>query len=251
MIRKPAVAGIFYPSEKKELSVLVDSYLKKAKKSFNLKTVKILIVPHAGVQFSGQTAAHGFKQLENESYKRVILLGVSHHSQFTGVSVWNEDNWETPLGSVAVEKFFLEKNVDPHVHIFEHSLEVQLPFLQRTLSNFKIVPILLGQTNDFFIKDFAKKLSENITDNDLLLVSSDLSHYLDYETAIRVDSETINLILAGRNPTNACGADAIKIALLAAKLKKINTILKLDYSNSGDTGGDKDRVVGYGAIGFY
>jgi len=267
MIRKPAVGGIFYPSEKKELSALVDSYLKKAKKFSNLKTVKILIVPHAGLQFSGQTAAWGYKQL-NKSYQRIILLGASHSAEFFGAAIWNQGSWETPLGLVKVDDNFAKGLINPNfqAHISEHSLEVQLPFLQRILSNFKIVPILLGQTNDFFIKDFSKTLMMNIDSNDLLLVSSDLSHYPNYKTAFKVDNETINSILTGdvelfrkslqKNTgkngvqTCACGARAIEVAMHIATLKKIKKISKLDYSNSGDAGADKKRVVGYTAICF-
>jgi AmmeMemoRadiSam system protein B/AmmeMemoRadiSam system protein A len=275
VVREAAVAGAFYPKEKSTLIKQIDEFLAKAEPVETKGSLKILIVPHAGYDYSGPVAAWGFKQLEKNSYKRVIILGISHSSYFENAALWKEGSWRTPLGLVKVDEDFANQLIsgsekiqaNPDVHLREHSLEVELPFLQRVLGEFKIVPILLGQTSEAVLQDLAKNLAKNLDDNTLLVVSSDLSHYPTYEVANKVDKETVEAILSGEverfeaviqknldqpgTETCACGAVAIKVAMLLGKELKFDEIKLLKYANSGDTAGDKSRVVGYVAIGFY
>ena len=274
MTRQPAVAGAFYPADKTSLINKINSFLKKAEKTEE-EGLRILIVPHAGYDYSGQTAAWGFKQLENSQYSKIILLGSSHQAYFSGAAVYNKGFWQTPLGKVEIDEdltntLINQSNLikaDLDSHNQEHSLEVELPFLQHLLKNFKIAPILIGQSNDQLLEDLSLAIADNFDDKTLLLISSDLSHYPDYETANRVDKETIEAILTGNvdnfskkakdnldQPgvdTCACGDKAIKTAMLTANKLNITNIKLLNYTNSGNTGPDKSRVVGYAAIGFY
>lgn len=275
MIRYPAVAGAFYPADKTNLINQINSFLKNAKKIEKEKHLAILIVPHAGYDYSGQVAAWGFKQIEEMNYSQVIILGSSHRDYFTNAAVYNKGVWETPLGTVEVDEDlasslinqsnFIEANLE--VHQQEHSLEVEIPFLQQVLSDFKIVPILLGRSSDEILESLAQAIANNFDDETLLVISSDLSHYPSYEVANKVDKETIDSILTGeinqfdqaiqKNQgsqgvdTCACGADAIKVGMMVAKKLGLETIKLINYANSGDTGPDKSRVVGYAAIAFY
>ncbi|MFC1711488.1 AmmeMemoRadiSam system protein B [Patescibacteria group bacterium] len=275
MIRPPAVAGSFYPADKNDLFSQINSFLKKASKDENGKLSRILIVPHAGLSFSGQTAAWGFKQIENESFSRVVLIGVSHRSYFSYAAVYRSGAWETPLGKVEIDSNFADSlinqsnQIEEKSEVFEqeHSLEVELPFLQYLLSDFKIVPILLGQAESDVLTSLAETLENNIDEQTLIVISSDLSHYPSYEVANKIDKETINAILTGNVnkfsqiineniktdgvDTCACGADAIKVGLLLANKLDITDIRMLNYTNSGDSGGDKSKVVGYASIGFF
>lgn len=274
MVRQPAVAGSFYPADKDVLKNQIDNFLDKAKVVPAKQDLKILIVPHAGYDYSGLVAAWGFKQIKKD-YKTAILLGSSHSSYFSKAAVWNEGSWQTPLGFVDIDKSFADKLISENKkiqsnlngHLNEHSLEVEVPFIQQVLPGAKIVPILLGQSDDSVLQILADVLAKNFNQETLLVVSSDLSHYPPYEVANKVDKETIDAILSadvdefGRvikknldqsgTDTCACGADAVKVAMLMAKKLKANEIKLLKYANSGDTGGDKSRVVGYAAVGFY
>jgi AmmeMemoRadiSam system protein B/AmmeMemoRadiSam system protein A len=272
--RQPAVSGLFYPKEKRQLEEQILSFLKKAKKE-DWGKPKILIVPHAGIVYSGQTAAFGFKQVEGEDFKRVFLLGASHTSWFSYAAVDDSDFWLTPLGQVALDKDFIDfltdgKYVvkDKRPFINEHCLEMELIFLQKVLTNFKIVPILLSEADDFLMEKLAEKLAKKIDDKTLIVVSSDLSHYPPDEVAKKADQKTIEAILSGERKifekkifevensgllgleTAACGQKAISVALALAK--RLGVYFKLlHYSNSGDVSLDFSRVVGYAAIGGY
>ena len=272
-VREPAVAGQFYPATKKELSLLVDEYLSKAEVSGAGKHVRALIVPHAGYSYSGWVAAYGYRTLMGQDIKRVILIGNSHQEYFEGASVYPEGYFKTPLGNVEIDKDFAKKLMDTSDKIYfhasaherEHSLEVQLPFLQRTLKNFKIVPIIIGNqpgTADILIN----ALKNLIDDNTLIIASSDLSHYPKYEDAKYSDNKVIEAILSGSREkfretiaeleaenipnlqTCACGHDSIEVVmgLMEGRNAKL-----LKYANSGDVSiGDKSQVVGYAAIVF-
>jgi AmmeMemoRadiSam system protein B len=270
MIRKPVVAGAFYPADKNTLINQINIFLNKAKKIKVKGFLKILIVPHAGYDYSGQTAAWGFKQLKKQNYSRVIILGISHRSYFSYAAVYHQGAWQTPLGKVEIDEAlvhnFLAK-VDLKPHQEEHSLEVELPFLQRILKDFKIVPILLSQTTPRLLENLAAAIVSRLNQKTLLVISSDLSHYPSYKIANKVDRKTINSILTGKPErfnriiqtgldqpgveTCACGAEAIKVGMMVAKKLGIKKIKLLNYSNSGDRGGDKNQVVGYASIGFY
>lgn len=274
--RKPAVAGSYYPANQDELKTSLDGYFANTKKLKSPGKLRILIVPHAGIAYSGQTAAWGFKQIEGENYKRVIILGNSHHFLFNNAAVFTQGEWETPLGKNTIDSQFSDKLLESNGIVSnkdyfwdEQILEVEQIFLQKTLKNFKIVPIILGQASEEVIDLLAEKISQNFDDETLLVISSDLSHYPAWETANKVDQETIRAILSGNTKiftqtissqmknnipnleTCACSSDAIKVALKVAEKLKITNFQKIYYENSGDISGDKSRVVGYTAIGVW
>ncbi len=275
VIREAAVAGSFYPADKSTLNSQIDDFLNQAQIIPVKEKLRILIVPHAGYSYSGQVAAWGFKQIKEEDYKRVILIGPSHRAYFDKAAVWDKGVWQTPLGEIEVDEDFTQGlisgrggiSADLKPHLQEHSLELELPFLQRVVADFKLVPILLSHSEEAVLQDLSKALVENFDDQTLLVVSSDLSHYPSYEIANKVDKETIEAILSGdiekfegvvnKNldqpgvDTCACGAQAIQVGMLVAEQLGFKDIKLLKYENSGDVGGDKGRVVGYGSIGFY
>jgi hypothetical protein len=232
-----------------------------------------LIVPHAGIIYSGSVAAYGFKQLEGEDNLRIILIGASHTSRFDYAAVDDNKYWETPFGRVEVDSDFVKSlangtsiRIDKSVHLKEHSLEVELVFLKKVIRNFKIVPILLGQTSEELLASLAYKLAYNFDDNTLLVVSSDLSHYPDWGAANVSDIQLIDSVLKGKVKvfdqklkeiedenlkgleTPACGKDAIRVALKAGELLGVDNFEKIKYENTGDITGDKSRVVGYASI---
>jgi hypothetical protein len=275
-IRFPAVAGQFYPAERNNLEGMIENFLGKVRIPKIEGKIFGMIVPHAGYIFSGFVAAHCYKAIERKDFESVILIGDSHYERFDGVSVWERGEWETPLGRVKVDEKLAEKLlkeserffIRDSAHLFEHSLEVQLPFLQKTLKDFKILPIIFGSED----KDW-KRLSDSISKlmrekKILVIASSDLSHYPPYEEAKKADLEVIEAILTlnpqslaqkieelekkgipGTN-TLACAQDSIKTILEISKNLKAKAKL-LKYQNSGDTiFGEKSQVVGYGAIIF-
>jgi hypothetical protein len=251
MTRKPAVAGTFYPKNPEELKRQVQDFLAQAEVIDTQGKLKALIVPHAGYIYSGIVAAQAYKLLESYSFKKVILLGPSHYQAFHGASIAEED-FQTPLGIVKVgntESWLKEDLVIsfPDAHQQEHSLEVQLPFLQETLGEFELYALVLGTVNE---EKLAKYLAAKVDDDTLIIVSSDLSHYLEYQKAIMKDNDTISKILNDDpGSLDACGKVGIKVLMHLASIKGWPPQL-LDYRNSGDTAGDKTKVVGYAAIAY-
>lgn len=277
-VREPAVAGQFYPAEAKELTKQVDDFLAQAAVEKSTEAILGLIVPHAGYVYSGQAAAYGFKQLEGESVETVILIGNSHRAYFEGAAVYDEGYFKTPLGEVEVDSDLAQKIItenkkikaDKSVHALEHSLEVEIPFLQRTLKDFKILPILLGGNNKDDLRILSQAISKNIVGKNVLVIaSSDMSHYPPYEQAIYADKKTYEAILSGQiekledtiaqlkkeNITNTqtflCGQGAVEVLMMVMENLEAKKIKLLKYANSGDTAEDKSAVVGYSAIGFY
>jgi len=277
-VRQPAVAGSFYPAEKEALSDQIEDFLSQPSELEKPeKPLAILIVPHAGYEYSGQVAALGFKQLVDSGITRVIVLGATHQFPFSGAAVFDKGFWETPLGKVEIDADLAAKIIEINKQIFanqdyhqeEHSLEVQLPFLQRTLKDFKVVPILMGGQNKQLIEDLASVLAENLDAQTVLVISSDLSHYPSYEDANKVDKKTIEAILSGKIEnldqlisqsmaqqipnlaTCACGEEVIKVGMRVAEKLGIKDIRLIKYANSGDVVEDKSRVVGYASVGFY
>lgn len=257
MIRKAAVSGAFYPDNPDQLKTMVSSFLDAAP-DLKFKSLKGLIVPHAGYIFSGPTAGHGYKQLQslNQAIRyNVFLLGPAHYI-YTTASVGEFDAFETPLGTVKVNKRICEqvlKSPDldfyPQSHVPEHCLEVQLPFLQSTLKTFEIIPILIGSApGERIFRVLQPFFSEP---DSLFIFSSDLSHYKPYQAAKEIDQASIKIIeqidLHRDTEVDACGSTPIEIAMRLAE--KNNYSLKLlDYRNSGDTAGEKDAVVGYSSF---
>ena len=274
-VREPAVAGQFYPGSKIELESLIDEYFKNVP-DFQIEgRIRALIVPHAGYEYSGQVAAYGYKAIANADFKRVILIGNSHQEYFDGLSVWNSGYFRTPLGDIEIDEDFAKKLIDSNskiifresAHISEHSLEVQLPFLQKILpaSGWKIVPIILGN-QESAVDILINALKDLIDDHTLIIASSDLSHYPKYEDAQYSDNKVIEAILSGKREnlqkivsdlekegidnlqTCACGQDSIEVVMGLVGDKNIKL---LNAANSGDITGDKSQVVGYAAIGFF
>ncbi len=220
--------------------------------------LRILIVPHAGYVYSGPIAATGYRLLEGrEDLRRIVMLGPSHSVWFSGLTLPGVDYLETPLGDVAVDgpgaAAALTSSLvadSAAAHEREHSLEVQLPFLQIVAPGTPVVPLLTGDVDPVDVADVVEALFD---DGTLLLVSSDLSHYYDYETARRLDAETVHAVerldavALGRE--SACGRTGIQAALHIANRSGYQ-MQTLDVRNSGDTAGPRDRVVGYGTFAF-
>ncbi len=256
--RPPAVAGSFYPAEPEALRGAIRRYLDEARaaSALNETPPKALIVPHAGLVYSGPVAARGYVLLEEavDRIKRVILLGPSHHVPFPGLAVAAHDAFETPLGKAAIDDSCRQQLLRlPFVHAlneahrWEHSLEVQLPFLQEVLRDFTLVPIAVGQATP---EQVAEVLDACWGDDEtLIVVSSDLSHYFDYRTAKRMDQATARAIEALDPPRirhdDACGRIAIQGLLQTARRHSLSATT-VDLRNSGDTSGLRDEVVGYG-----
>lgn len=253
-IRTPFCAGSWYNDDPLELADEIDGYLSNVKNE-NLN-VKAIIVPHAGYMFSGQTAAYSFKQLSDKTEK-VIILGTAHRYPLKGASVSEYDYYESPLGKVKVsgevKSLLKEKcvvNID-EADYEEHSIEIEIPFLQRVLGNFEIIPIIVGKVD---ATEFSEVLEKYTDEKTIIVASVDLSHFHSYDTAKKLDNYSIECILTLK-PEGISNAEidspyAIEALLELAKRKKWKVKL-LDYKNSGDVTRDKSRVVGYSAIVFY
>ncbi len=255
MTRMPAVAGSFYPAHPQQLYETVAQYLRDAETGG--KVPKAMIVPHAGHIYSGPVAATAYARLKPaaDTITRVVLIGPSHRVAFRGLAVSRTNAYSTPLGDVPVDTVAVEALLKlPFVeyieqaHTLEHSLEVHLPFLQEVLTSFSLVPIVAGEASADQVCQVLEQLWGG--DETLLVVSSDLSHYHDYATAQHLDQSTSHLIeqlqYQSITPEDACGKVPVSglLKLLQQKSLHIKTI---DLRNSGDTAGDKHRVVGYGA----
>ena len=254
-IRPPAVAGLFYPADPGQLHSDIQSMLSTA--AAVEPAPKALIVPHAGYIYSGPIAASAFAQLKNIRHivKRVILLGPCHRVPLRGLATSSADYFETPLGSIKIDREAINR-IAPLAqvreydltHQQEHSLEVQLPFLQEMLEDFTLVPIVVGDATAEEVSEVLEKLWGG--DETLIVISSDLSHYHDYNTARAMDSETCLAIeemdASAIHYDQACGRNPVTGLLLAARKHGLH-VTTLDLRNSGDTAGDKSNVVGYGA----
>ena len=259
-IRQPAVAGLFYPEKPAELQQVIKRLLEHAHPTVATPP-KALIVPHAGYIYSGSTAAEAFATLRQRADKirRVVLLGPSHRVGFGGIAFCSADFYRTPLGDIPVDQsaFVAISNL-PNVgmldraHSQEHCLEVQLPFLQTILRDFSLVPLVVGDVDHDDVARVLEKLWGG--DETLILISSDLSHYHDYATAHALDKRTCSAIEQclpdAIGDEQACGRVPVKGLLALARRKHLH-IHTLALCNSGDTAGDRNRVVGYGAWAFY
>ncbi len=262
-VRSPAVAGQFYPSDPAQLASEVKEYLKvnpSVPDSIKSKEIKALIVPHAGYMYSGSIAGTAYSLLssQGENIKRVVLLGPSHHVAIRGCATSSADIFSTPLGDIQLDRKLineLEKSIHINcqdlAHTQEHSLEVQLPFLQECLTDFLLVPIIVGQWS----LDQATLFFDGISHlkNTLFVISTDLSHFHSYQEAKEIDKNTCEKILQFENNLRgdqACGCQPLNAILHWAKQQNWNMKM-LNLKNSGDSGGDKDRVVGYGSFVLY
>lgn len=257
-IKKPAVAGAFYPDEPDILNNMVEHLFDAI--TWAGSSPKAIIAPHAGYIYSGIAAACAYQCLEMMPYiKNIILVGPSHYIAFNGVAYSDYDTFITPLGELFVNTNLIQQIAKlPATQHFndafsrEHCLEVQFPFLQKKLNEFTIVPLLVSGANKQTVASVLEALWGD--KETLVIISSDLSHYHDYLTAQQLDSETsqaiVNLDADNIKEDSACGRIAIRGLLHLAKQKKMQA-KKILQINSGDTAGDKQRVVGYGAYHFF
>lgn len=257
-VRPPAVAGSFYPGSRADLSALVDQLLRNAHPHEEPRAPKAIVVPHAGYVYSGPIAASAFKLFEPiaERIERIILVGPAHRAYIDGMAAPGAAALATPLGQVPVDTEMLEKvpevASDPRAHAREHSLEVEVPFLQRVAPHAKIVPLVVGQASPEEVGRILERLWDG--PGTRIVISSDLSHYLPYEEGRHTDARTARRIcsLGGQpvGPEEACGATAINGLVWVARRKHLRGEL-VDLRSSGDTAGPRDEVVGYGAFAFY
>lgn len=271
-VKKPGFAGTFYPAARVDLEKAVDGYLKDAGLAGCSGTPGTFAVmaPHAGYVYSGQIAGCSYSALKGKKIRTVILLGSSHRASFDGVALYPEGSWETPLGSVAIDRASAKALASsggiiktlPSAFDGEHSLEVQLPFLQRTLKDVKIVPLLTGHIDKDGIAQLSDVLKGIITRDKgrtVLVVSSDMSHYRTYSAAGAMDIPTLKAIegLAWerlyegtkKGENELCAAPAV-VAVMKLTSEMGGEAQVLGYANSGDTAGDRSRVVGYGSVLF-
>lgn len=270
-IREPAVAGAFYPDQPEALSRDVKRYLEKTKKEKMEGELVALISPHAGYMYSGQVAASAYKLLEGKAFNSVVVVAPSHRALFKGASLYDRGGYRTPLGVVSIDTELSQKLMErrkeirfiPEAHTQEHSLEVQIPFLQVVLKSFKLIPIVMEPYwNWETCQHLASAIAETVKGKNVLLVaSSDLSHFHSYEEAVRLDKIVLNHIERfdpeglnrdlRSNRCEACGGGPMITIMLAAKALGANQGRVLKYLNSGDVTGDRSRVVGYAAGVFY
>jgi AmmeMemoRadiSam system protein B len=259
-VRPPAVAGMFYPSSAYELQSDVEEYMALGHIPRPAPRPKVLIAPHAGYPYSGPIAGSAFKCLKELHHEitRVVLVGPSHHVAFRGLALSSAGAFRTPLGKVDVDTGSVSRLADTKLaaindraHRDEHCLEVELPFLQCALDQFTVVPVLTGETSPAEVATCLQAVRGG--PETLIVISSDLSHYLPYDNAVAMDQRTAEAIVA-LSPNDihadmACGQRAIQGLLVMASELKLQATL-LDLRNSGDTAGEKDQVVGYGAFVF-
>jgi MEMO1 family protein len=260
-VRPAAVAGMFYPGDARALAAEVDDLLDRAAEPLpRLGYPKALVVPHAGYIYSGPVAARAYDELAaaRGRVKRVVLLGPTHRVAVRGLAASSASAFATPLGEVRIDTNALARVRDlPQVvvsdaaHALEHSLEVQLPFLQKTLGEFALAPFAVGMASVREVAEVLERLWGGV--ETLIVISTDLSHYHSYEEARAIDGATIERIAGFATDLDhdeACGATPLNGLLAAAKERRLSMKL-LSACSSGDTAGDKGRVVGYSAFGLY
>jgi len=271
-VRQAGVAGGFYPSDAKSLAAMIDDMLAHATPPPVTDPILAVVAPHAGYQYSGPVAAYTYAALKGRKFTRVVVIAPSHYEAFDFTSVFDGDAYATPLGTVAVDKAFANQLVkmsstmrfSSRGHVAtpqgaEHALEVQLPWLQRVLGEFQLVPIVMGDQSYESSRALGVALAKLIHGGDTLIVaSSDLSHYHPYDDAVKIDHKTLNALQAWdyfsmsqnfeMRVWEACGGAPIVAAMIAAERMGANQALVLKYANSGDTTGDHSRVVGYSAV---
>ncbi len=275
-IRQPAVAGSWYPDEPIELRGELENYLNEAQ-DYQLGDIVALVSPHAGYLYSGPVAAYAYRQIEGKKYDAVVVIAPSHAEAFHFTSIYGKGAYKTPLGIIPVDSDLAKRIAESGNTVKisdrghrqerlarqEHSLEIQLPFLQITLGEFKLIPIVMGDQTEEMVHDLARALAKALKDRKVLIVaSSDLSHFHSYDEAVKLDKMVLKSV-EEYNPTGllgnlsnhkveACGGGPICAAMEAAQLLGANRSRVLRYANSGDVpAGDRYRVVGYMAAAFY
>ncbi len=269
-IKSPNVSGQFYDADAQKLSAAVETYVKTADVLPSAEDVEILIAPHAGYVYSGPVAGYSFKTVSQKKFKTIVILAPSHFYAFDGASVWTQGGFKTPLGVALVDEDFSTRlsAMDPKFTFVpapyekEHALEVEIPFLQKTFADFKIVPVIIGQMNFENCRKLADALNSLIGNRKdvLVVLSSDMSHYHDDKTARAMDMGTLEIIKKGDAQKfyqqsrlglhEMCGMIPVTVGLILAEVRGLQAKI-LKYANSGDVTQDKARVVGYGSVIFY
>ena len=260
LVRPPAVAGAFYPADADALAGQIRAFLAEAGEEVKAAP-KALIAPHAGYIYSGPVAAHAYAHIQplHDIIKRVVLLGPCHRVATLGLALSSAETFLTPLGPVDIDHSLDETllalpqvQVYDATHTSEHSLEVHIPFLQTVLDDFKLLPMVVGQASPADVAEVLEQVWGG--PETLIVISSDLSHYLNYDAAQTLDRKTCDAIEhldeAAIGDQQACGRMPVKGLLHLAKRKGL-TVRTLDLRNSGDTAGPRNQVVGYGAWGFW
>jgi AmmeMemoRadiSam system protein B len=263
-IRRPAVAGQFYPDDPYTLEKTVDGFLESAKVLPAPGRVVTIVSPHAGYIYSGPTAGHAFARVRGKRPKRVVLLGCSHRYAINTASVFSTGEFDTPLGAFPVDGAFAKElaialnSVSIEPHLMEHSLEVQLPFLARAIGIVPIVPVLFGSPAGPWHAKMGEVLARMLDESDLVVTSTDLSHYLDEPSANAIDHRSIDAVLMKdwhayaqgirEKSCSMCGAAAVTAAMTLARARHAEDWKLLDYRTSAAASGDYNRVVGYAAL---
>ena len=265
-IRKSVIAGSWYPGNPSILKKDIEHYFNLVSEPELKGEIVGLIAPHAGYIYSGQIAAYAYNLVRGKKYDAVIVVGPSHRVAFHGVSVFSKGGFETPLGIVPIAEDLAEKikNISkivsdiPAAHLQEHSVEIQLPFLQVALNDFSFLPLVMSDQNANTCQKLAETIYEAVQDKKILMVgSSDLSHFYSYNKAKAMDTIVLDYIengdvsgllnSLGNGEVEACGGGPMAVVMLVARMMKANKTILLKYANSGDVTGDKNSVVGYAA----
>jgi MEMO1 family protein len=269
-IRESVIAGSWYPGDPGQLTKDIKGYLAKVPAQKIDGELVAVISPHAGYIYSGQVAAYSYKLLEGRHYDFVVIVAPSHHARFNGASIYPRGGFRTPLGVVPVAEAIVDQLLDkssitntlPEAHAQEHSLEIQLPFLQVVLKDFQLVPIVMGEQDLETCEELARVIAAVIKGkNALLVASSDLSHYHPYNEAKALDKVVLDRVNAfdaqglakaiGQGRCEACGGGPIVTVMMAAQILGADKGEVLHYANSGDVTGDHSGVVGYMAAALY
>lgn len=268
-VRESVIAGSWYPGDPAVLRKEIEGFLRKASPPPVEGELMALISPHAGYMYSGQVAAYSYKLLEGKAFDLVVIVAPSHRAYFRGVSVYPRSGYRTPLGVVPIAEELTQKLISsplieyvPQAHAQEHSLEIQLPFLQVTLGDFRLVPIVMGDQDYYTCEELSRAIVKAIEGKKVLLVAStDLSHFYPYERAVALDSVILERVNAfdpeglskdlKMGKCEACGGGPMVAVMLAAKALGANRAKVLKYANSGDVTGDRSSVVGYMAAAIY
>lgn len=267
--RRPAVAGSFYPSNSQRLGVMIDSYLLEAKGPDPSDDVVGVISPHAGYVYSGPVAAYAYRRLRPDT-ELAVVLAPSHRARFNGAAILPEGIFETPLGDVPIDGEISSRLKDrdyfgtiKEAHELEHSLEVQVPFLQKVLGEFSLVPIIVGTVDIGICKGIAEGIHKALageTRKLAVVISTDLSHYHSYDTAQSLDKRFSDALstfdvkrvedVISSGKAEACGEGPVLTGMVLCRLLGAARVEILKYANSGDTAGTRDQVVGYLAAAF-
>lgn len=270
-VKEPAVSGSFYPADRKKLSGDLERYLSQPGDSPEDGRLLAIVAPHAGYIYSGGVAGYSYSRLKGRDIRKVIMLGPAHYAAINGAAIYPGSGMSTPLGTVRIDESLARSLADEKAGVRlaadpferEHSLEVQLPFLQKVLKDFSIVPILIGRMTPESYKHLGDKIATILKNDEsaLLVISTDLSHYHDSATASGMDKKVLDAIerlsagdlerLLSSGEGEACGGGPVLYGMAAARGAGATEAKLYRYADSGDVSGDRKKVVGYGALGFY